>query len=194
MLKATLNACNLNKIKPVILYIGAVMWRMSNNENDMQIQQDHINKTKVSKGQQHSLYCNKSEINTDLCSLADWGKRWYIEFEPSKSNALCVSLKHGVEEHPPLIMNGVLIKESKVLSILEFHFDSHLTWDYMIDSTVRRCRQRLGCLRRISKYLGTEGLYLAYWAFVRPVAEYGGILLLGASATQLSKRPYAAVC
>ena len=49
-------------------------------------------------------------------------------------------LKHDVEEHPPLSMNGVLIKESKVLSILGFHFDSRLTWDYMIDSTVRRCR------------------------------------------------------
>ena len=51
-------------------------------------------------------------------------------------NALCVSLKHDVEEHPPLFMNGVLIEESMVLSILGFHFDSCLTWDYMIDSAV----------------------------------------------------------
>ena len=26
------------------------------------------------------------EINVDLCSIADWGRRWHIEFEPSKSN------------------------------------------------------------------------------------------------------------
>ena len=84
-------------------------------------------------------------------------------------------------------MNDELIKESKVLSILGFHFDSHLTLDYMIDSTVRRCRQRLGCLRQISEYLVTEGLSLAYRASVRPVAKYGGILLLEARATQLSK-------
>ena len=86
------------------------------------------------------------EINADLCSIADWGRRWHIEFEPLKSNAICASLKHDVEEHPPLFMNGMLIKESKVLSILGFHFDSRLTWGYMIDSTVRCCRQRLGCL------------------------------------------------
>ena len=128
-----------------------------------------------------------AEINADLCSIADWGRRWHIEFEPLKSSAICVSLKRDVEEHPPLFMNGVLIKESKVLSILGFHFDSHLTWGYMIDTTVQRCRQRLGCLRRVSEYLGTEGLSLAYRAFVCPVAEYGGILLLGASATQLAK-------
>ena len=71
------------------------------------------------------------EINVDLCSIADWGRRWHIEFEPSKSNVLCVSLKRDVEEHPPLFMNGVPIKESKVLSILAFHFDSRLTWEYM---------------------------------------------------------------
>ena len=84
-------------------------------------------------------------------------------------------------------MNDVLIRDSKVLSILGFHFDSWLTWSYMTDSSVRYCRQRLGCLRRVSEYLGPEGLILAYRAFVRPVAEYGSVLMMGASATQLSK-------
>jgi len=35
--------------------------------------------------------------------------------------------------------------------------------------------------------LGPEGLILAYRAFVRPVAEYGSALMMGASATQLYK-------
>ena len=94
-----------------------------------------------------------AEINADLCRVADWGRRWHIEFEPSKSNTICVSLKRDVEEYPPLFMNDVLIRESKVLSILGFHFDSRLTWSYMIDSSVRRCRQRLGCLCWISEFL-----------------------------------------
>ena len=98
-----------------------------------------------------------------------------------------VSLKRDVEEHPPLSMNNVLIRESKVLSILGFHFDSHFTWSYMIDSTIQRCRQRLGCLRRVSQYLGSEGLILAYQALVHQVAEYGNVLMMGASATQLSR-------
>ena len=57
----------------------------------------------------------------------------------------------------------------------------------MIDSSVRRCRQRMGCLCQISEYLGTEGLSLAYRAFVCPVAEYSSILMVGASDTHLSK-------
>ena len=103
-----------------------------------------------------------AEINADLCRVAEWGRRWYIKFKPSKSHTICVSLKRDIEEHPPLFMNDVLIGESKILSILGFHFDSHLTWSYMIDYSVRQCRQRLGCLQRISEYLGTESLNLAY--------------------------------
>ena len=33
-----------------------------------------------------------AEINADLCRIADWGKRWHIEFEPSKSPTICVCL------------------------------------------------------------------------------------------------------
>ena len=61
-----------------------------------------------------------AEINADLCRVADWGGRWpwHIEFEPSKS-ILFVCLLSDIEEHPPLFMNDVLIKELKVL---RFHF------------------------------------------------------------------------
>ena len=82
-----------------------------------------------------------AEINADLCQVTDWGRRWHIEFEPSKSHTICVSLKRDIEEHPPLFMNDVLISESKVLSTLGFYFDSRLTWSYMIDYSVRQCRK-----------------------------------------------------
>ena len=44
-----------------------------------------------------------AEINADLSRIAVWGKSYHIEFEPSKSATICVSLKHDVEEHPPLL-------------------------------------------------------------------------------------------
>ena len=48
-----------------------------------------------------------------------------------QSLIICVSLKRDIEEHPSLFMNDVSISESKVLSILRFHFDSRLTWSYV---------------------------------------------------------------
>ena len=75
-----------------------------------------------------------AEINADLSRIVDSGRKWHIEFEPSKSNSICVSLKCDIGEH---FMNNVLIRESKVLSVLGFHFDTHLTWTYnMIDSSL----------------------------------------------------------
>ena len=39
---------------------------------------------------------------------ADWERRWNIEFEPSKSYFIYMSLKHDIGKHPPLFMNDVL--------------------------------------------------------------------------------------
>ena len=41
-----------------------------------------------------------AEINADLCRVADWERRWHIEFELSKSNTVCVSLKVMLKSIP----------------------------------------------------------------------------------------------
>ena len=65
-----------------------------------------------------------AEINVDFCRIVDWERNWHIECEPLKTNSTCVSLKRDIEEHTPVFMNNVLIRESKVLSVLGFHFDT----------------------------------------------------------------------
>ena len=40
------------------------------------------------------------EINADLCRVANWGRQWHIEFEPSKSNAIYVSLNVMLKNIP----------------------------------------------------------------------------------------------
>ena len=127
------------------------------------------------------------EINSDLNAIVCWGKRWHIECEPAKSSALCISLKRDLEDHPSLVMDGTPIKEAETLSVLGFHFDRRLTWAAMIDMMVSHSRQRLGCLRRISDYIDSNTLQLAYKAFIRPLMEYGNVAIMGASAMQLGK-------
>ena len=57
----------------------------------------------------------------------------------------------------------------------------------MIDIMVSRCRQRLGCLRRILDYLDSNTLQLAYKAFISPMMGYGNVVIMGTSAIQLSR-------
>ena len=73
------------------------------------------------------------EIISDLDAIVCWGKKWHIEFEPAKSNTLCISLKRDLQDHPSLVMDGIPIKEAETLSMLGFHFDRCLTWAAMID-------------------------------------------------------------
>ena len=48
-----------------------------------------------------------------------------LNFEPSKSHTICVSLTHDIVEHSHLFMSDVLIGESKVLG-----FQSRVDRDY----------------------------------------------------------------
>ena len=119
------------------------------------------------------------QINSDLNAIVCWGKRWHIEFEPAKSSALCISLKRDLEDHPPLVMDGIPIKEAETLSVLGFHFDHRLTWAAMIDTMVSRSRQRLGCLPGFWIILTLT----PYSLFIRFAS--GNVAIMGASATQL---------
>ena len=57
----------------------------------------------------------------------------HVEFELWNSNSIYVSSKCDIEEHPRLFLNNVLFREPKVLSVLGFHFNTHLTWTQSYD-------------------------------------------------------------
>jgi len=87
------------------------------------------------------------------------------------------------------MMASLSIEEVDHLKISGFIFDRKLTWSNMIEHMSTRCWQRLGALYRIKDYLGPKDLAIAFKAFVRPVCEYGNVVIMGASPSHLSK-PY----
>ena len=115
------------------------------------------------------------ELNAGIYT---WGQIWNINFEPAKCCTLCVSLKQDIDL-PSILMATLLIDEVDVLKILGIHFDHTLLWSHMIDQLATHCRKHLGALYRIRDYLGRSGITTAFRLFVRPVCEYGGVLLWG---------------
>ena len=81
------------------------------------------------------------EMSADLGRIHSWGRKWNINFEPTKCHALCVSLKKDVGFHPPVFMDTLSIAEVDVLKVLGTYFDCKLTWSYMIDQLATRSRQ-----------------------------------------------------
>jgi len=127
------------------------------------------------------------ELMADINRVFSWGKVWSINFEPAKCHSLCISLKHDIDSHPPLLMDSFSIQEVDSLKILGFHFDCRLTWSSIIGDMATRCQQRKGALYHVQDYLGVKGLAITFKSFVRPICGYGNVAIMGALASQLSK-------
>ena len=91
--------------------------------------------------------CNAAtQLNADLNALYHFGHSWHMEFAPSKTSSLIISLKSNISEYPPLFLNDYYISEVDSTDILGFTFDSTLTWRDHIVKVLTRGKQRLGQL------------------------------------------------
>ena len=71
--------------------------------------------------------------------------------------------------------------------MLGFITDKNLTFAPQTKNLANRARQRLGFLRRASKFLHGKGRATVYKAFVRPRLEYGSLAWMGAAQTNLKR-------
>ena len=127
------------------------------------------------------------ELNTDLVALSQFGKQWFMDFAPSKTRSLIISLKHDIIDHPPLFLNDCPIVEVSSLKILDFVFDSSFTWGPHVDMIVSRAKQRLAQLCRLSPILDPAGLSVMYKSFIRSCLEYGHLLYFSAARSHLER-------
>ena len=89
-----------------------------------------------------------TNLNADLAALCEYGRPWNIQFAPQKTSLLLIPLKSEISSHPPLFLNHTWIPEVSSIKVLEFLFDSALTWQKHIDSVLCLGKQRLGQLYR----------------------------------------------
>ena len=80
-----------------------------------------------------------ANLQAAVDALSKWRAEWHITFEPTKSQAMTIGRKRSTWDTPPIIFNDNAVKEEdeKKLAV--------------------HARQRLGFLRRASKYLHKKG-------------------------------------
>ena len=67
----------------------------------------------------------------------------------SKKKTMIVSRSRTMHpQSPPLIIGGIVLKESDDLVILEVTFDSKMTFEKHLSSVCRAASQRLGILKK----------------------------------------------
>jgi hypothetical protein len=69
------------------------------------------------------------KLNTDTEKIYEWSTRWLVNFNPKKSKAMTISIKSNKPHHPPVYMNGTIIKEvdSHKQFGLFFHEDGNMS-------------------------------------------------------------------
>ena len=90
---------------------------------------DHFSRQMVER---HRAVC---EVNEDLSSLVDFGKKWKVQFEPTKTHAMLVSNTQDCGYFPmmsQLSFGGAHIQFEEELLLVGFVFDKKLTWRPMV--------------------------------------------------------------
>ena len=130
-----------------------------------------------------------TEVNADLSSLIDFGKKWKVEFEPTKTHAMLVSNTNDYcfPCMSQLVFGAAHIKFEEELTLVGFVFDKKLTWKPMLNKVCSKGRQALGAMFRLKSLLGCSDLAILFKAFVRSTLEYGNLEYFAAAPGYLQR-------
>lgn len=72
-----------------------------------------------------------TEVNADLSSLIDFGKKWKVKFEPTKTHAMLVSNTNDYcfPCMSQLVFGAAHVKFQEELALVGFVFNKKLTWN-----------------------------------------------------------------
>ena len=126
-------------------------------------------------------------LQSSLKRLEEWGERWRIRFEPSKSQQLLMTTKATHPAVPDIKFGRIAVPEANTIKLLGVTFDAKLSFRDHLHSIATRGCQRLGVLRRACRVLDYHGRLCAYKGFVRPILKYAPLVWMGAASSHLAR-------
>ena len=126
-----------------------------------------------------------SRLDADLLSIKNWGDKWLVNFNASKTQDLQHS-RLRCEPMPELSMSNQKIRSTSSSSILGVTIANDLSWAAQIRSVGKRASQRIGSLYRSRRFLTPEACLHLYKSTIRPIMEYCCHLWSGAPKSHLS--------
>ena len=126
-----------------------------------------------------------AQLNSDLSSIADWGKRNLVVFNASKTQFLHLSTKKNLPHDYPIFFEGTQLKPSSALNILGVSFSPTLSFKEHIVSLSKNASKKLGVMRRLRGYFSPSQLLALYRGVVRPCMEYSSHVWGGSCQSHL---------
>ena len=59
-----------------------------------------------------------NQLQEDLERINIWGQTWKVEFEPTKSQCLTVSNMKDIQNHPPIMFQGQVVRDKPKMNLL----------------------------------------------------------------------------
>ena len=114
-------------------------------------------------------------INHDLQQISAWAKKWIVNFNPNKTEAVLFSLRNN-DIQPVLNFDNTLITFVENHKHLGVTFNNRCLWNEHIQNILNSAWKVVGIMRRLKFVLNRQALNQIYLSYVRPVLEYSSIV------------------
>jgi hypothetical protein len=108
-------------------------------------------------------------------SLTDWAHRWFVKFNPAKSENLTITRKRQ-QNNPDITMNNVPITNVEEHKHLGLNLQKDGKWASHVAETTARAKRRLDILRGHMYDIDRASLEKLYLTYIRPILEYSDIV------------------
>ena len=122
-------------------------------------------------------------LNHDLMILTQWARKWMVNFNPNKTEAMLFRYLQD-QEYPILLFDNVTVKfvsEHKHLGLI---FSENMKWKCHIDSILTSASRMIGIMRKLKYVFSRRSLNQIYVSYVRPVLEYSCVVWDGCTVEQ----------
>ena len=112
-----------------------------------------------------------AELQDDLRGIVEWGNRWLVSFNATKTKLLSFH-RHRDPSLVPVEMNGIALPEKTSFRLLGITFTPSMDWKPYIQSIAKAASRRVGSLYRAQRFLTPETILHLYKSTIRPCMEY----------------------
>ena len=115
-------------------------------------------------------------INNYLQTIYAWANKWLVSFCPSKTESMLVSLMNGRVHPTPVYFGGSPFQEVDSHQHLGITLTRNV-WNIHVENIVNKAGKRVDIMAYLKYRLDRSSLETIYKSFIRPILEYGDIML-----------------
>ena len=122
-------------------------------------------------------------INHDLIMVTEWARKWMVNFNPNKTEAMFFRYFQD-QEYPVLVFDNVNVKFVSQHKHLGLTFSENMKWKCHKDSVLTSASRMIGIMRKLKYVFSRRSLNQIYISYIRPILEYSSIVWDGCTVEQ----------